>query len=71
MEKLCLKCGQIQSRPSKPAGLIDHLLRFLMLGPFRCEMCLNRFYRFTLPWAGPWHKSSFHPRRWALRIWVG
>lgn len=70
MEDICLKCGQSQSRPSKPSGLVDHSMRFLLLGPYRCEACLNRFYRFTLPWAGPWAKSKFHPRRWASRIWV-
>ena len=70
MEDVCLKCGQNQSRPSKPSGLVDHLLRFALLGPYRCEACFDRFYRFTLPWAGPWQKSKFHPRRWALRIWV-
>ena len=39
--------------------------------PYRCEACLNRFYRFTWPWAGPWQKEKFHARRWASRIWIG
>ena len=70
MDDICLRCGQHQCRPSKPSGVIDHLLRLACLGPYRCEACLNRFYRFTLPWAGPWEKSKFHTRRLASRIWV-
>jgi hypothetical protein len=70
MDDICLKCGQRQCRPSKPTGVVDHLLRFVLLGPFRCESCLHRFYRFTWPWAGPWEKSKFHPRRLASRIWA-
>jgi hypothetical protein len=70
MDDLCLKCGLQHSRPSKPSGFVDHLLRFVLLGPYRCEVCLNRYYQFTLPWAGPWEKSKFHPRRLASRMWA-
>ena len=69
MQPSCFRCAKSSCRPSKPVGFIDNFLRFLMLGPYRCETCFFRFYWPTLPWSGPWVKSRFLPRQLAARIW--
>ena len=45
----CPECGRKNSRPSMRSGLVDFFLRLLLLAPFRCRCCRNRFYRFALP----------------------
>ncbi len=45
----CPKCGRKDSRPSMRSGLTDFFLRVVLLAPFRCRRCRERFYRFALP----------------------
>ena len=44
--KVCPRCGVADIRPSSYQKAIDHLLRFLLLVPFRCRICLHRFFRY-------------------------
>jgi hypothetical protein len=45
---LCPRCGKTRIRPSLQSGMIDSLLRLMLLAPFRCRACRARFYRFAL-----------------------
>lgn len=44
----CPRCGWGQIRPSMPHSAIDWLLRFFLIGAFRCRVCRSRFYRFRI-----------------------
>jgi len=43
----CPHCGWSNTRRSMRATLTDRFLRLFFLSPFRCRVCLKRFYSFT------------------------
>jgi hypothetical protein len=42
----CAHCGSRNTRPSRPAGLLESLLGVLLIFPYRCRSCSARFWRF-------------------------
>jgi CheY-like chemotaxis protein len=45
----CGRCGSLDIRPSKSRNALDILLACLLLSPFRCRTCRERFYRVWRP----------------------
>jgi len=45
---MCPRCGKTNIRPSLQSGIIDVLMRAMLLAPFRCRCCRARFYRFAV-----------------------
>ncbi len=41
----CPRCKSVNVRRSRRKGIIDWLLRALLVLPYRCEHCSTRFYR--------------------------
>jgi hypothetical protein len=41
---MCWRCGAIKVRRSASFGIIDTLVKFLFLVPYRCRGCRSRFY---------------------------
>jgi hypothetical protein len=42
----CPHCGSRNTRASRPAGLLESLLGFVLVFPYRCRSCSARFWRF-------------------------
>ncbi len=45
----CAHCGSFEIRPSKTRNALDILLACVLLAPFRCRACRERFYRVRRP----------------------
>jgi hypothetical protein len=43
--KICPKCGLADIRPASYRHFWDYLLRVFLLEPYRCRICLYRFFR--------------------------
>ncbi len=59
----CPQCGTWIVRQARRRGTREHLLRFLLISPFRCQLCTHRFLAIR---GGP----SYDPRREYERILV-
>jgi len=42
----CPNCTSTKIRRSNRQGLVDHVLRFFFVAPFRCKACRHKFYKF-------------------------
>jgi hypothetical protein len=40
----CLSCGAMKVRQSRPSGFFDRLFSLLLIVPYRCNGCRERFY---------------------------
>jgi hypothetical protein len=47
MTLTCPRCGWENVRPSIRNGVADHLAAALLLRPYRCRSCRDRFYRYS------------------------
>ncbi len=45
--KVCPRCGEPNTRPSTRRKPIDYFLRVILLFPYRCHTCGERFWRFV------------------------
>jgi hypothetical protein len=43
--KVCPNCGVADIRPSGHRNFFEKLLFFVFIVPYRCRICLRRFYR--------------------------
>ena len=44
----CYYCGAMKVRGSRPIGLLDKTVSFLLIRSYRCSGCLTRFYAMRL-----------------------
>ena len=44
----CPACQSDQIRRSKTRGIVESILAFLMIRPYRCEECDYRFFRWSI-----------------------
>lgn len=49
MGRACAHCGSTEIRPSNRRNALDILLACMLLAPFRCRVCRQRFYRMWRP----------------------
>jgi hypothetical protein len=47
--KVCPRCGVADIRPSAYRNPFERLLFYVFLVPYRCRICLHRFYRSVFP----------------------
>jgi len=47
IERPCPKCGSRDVCRSRRHGIGERLLKFLMIVPFRCEVCNVRFFQWS------------------------
>ena len=59
----CPQCGTWIVRQARRRGTREHLLRFLSICPFRCQLCTHRFLAIR-------GQPSYNPRREYERILV-
>ncbi len=59
----CPQCGMWMVRQAPRRGTREHLLRFLSICPFRCQLCTHRFLAIR-------GEPSYNPRREYERILV-
>jgi CheY-like chemotaxis protein len=45
----CARCGSLEIRPSNRRNALDILLACVLLAPYRCRVCRQRFYRLWRP----------------------
>ena len=44
----CFACGAFKVRPSRPMGFLDKIAGLLLIRPYRCEGCQERFRAFRV-----------------------
>lgn len=44
--ELCPNCGEVEGRRSRRRGLVEQVLGFIFVFPFRCQQCAHRFFLF-------------------------
>ena len=59
----CPQCGTWMVRQAPRRGTREHLLRFLLICPFRCQLCTHRFLAIR-------GEPSYDPRREYERVLV-
>jgi hypothetical protein len=47
IERPCPKCGSGDVCRSRRHGIVERWLKFLMIVPFRCDVCSVRFFRWA------------------------
>ena len=54
----CSSCGAMKARPSRPSGVLEAGGVFLLVRPYRCSGCRERFYVLRL--SDRWNPNAHH-----------